>query len=107
MNDGAVRKVVRDHLLEALAEVQQQSCRDVPTMSAATVPLTDIPGFDSLCGVEAVVLLEERLGIEIEELPFTDPLDYRQLGVEEIVDFILSRYGERISVRAATVQKGA
>lgn len=89
MGDSEMHALVRGQLLEALADVQQHSCREVPPMTGDTVPLSDLPGFDSLCGVEAMVILEERLGFELKDVPFTVPGGFRELKVNEIVDAIV------------------
>lgn len=90
---------VREQLIGVLQEVQELSCREVPELSGDTVPLNDIPGFDSLCGVEAIVILEERLGIHLEDVVFVAPGTYQPLSVDELVTHIVATSSVELASR--------
>ena len=49
-------------VLDVLKEVQQISGRSWVDLSPTATPLNTLDGFDSLCSVEATVMVEERLG---------------------------------------------
>ncbi len=100
MANSEVRRRVRDELLKALADVQAQSRREVPAMDGETIPLQHLDGFDSLCGVETIVTLEERLEVTLDKIPFVAAGTYRPLKVDEIVDEIISEAGPALEQRA-------
>lgn len=52
-------------LIQILHELQELSGRSTGELTNQTRPIGDLPDFDSLNGVEATVLAEERLGVEI------------------------------------------
>lgn len=56
-------------LKEALTEIQQLSGEEDAPIDYETCPITDLPGFDSLRGVEATCLVSAKLG---KEIPTTD-----------------------------------
>lgn len=81
-------KEVMGKIIAAVKQVQEASGRPVGDISPTTRPIGDVPGFDSLNGVEASVILSESLGHEL-------PADYntfvskdgrRALSVSEITD---------------------
>ncbi len=80
MDEDQVRKVI----IDVLEEIQQQSGREKCRISGDTRPIGDLDGFDSLNAEEAVVMLSERLGREIEENPFVSRSDSRPLRVREV-----------------------
>jgi acyl carrier protein len=55
-------------------------------------PLTFIPGFDSLCGIEVTVELEEILGVQLEENVFikTEKGKTRARTLNEVSDVLLT-----------------
>lgn len=53
-------------LIAAVANIQKMSGRDETEVSADTVPLDDLPGFDSLNGVEVTVEVIEQLELPLE-----------------------------------------
>jgi len=74
---------VRGQLIEVLLDIQRQGGRQEVALTGHSIPFDVLPGFDSINGVEAEVLLSKRLGIDLKHLPFVDAED-RQLTVEEI-----------------------
>ena len=49
------------HLVETVAEVQEISGCTAEKITAETCPIKDLEGFDSLRGVEATIILAEKL----------------------------------------------
>jgi hypothetical protein len=75
---------------ESLRESQRMSGRDDDfTVTEATVPIGDLVDFDSLNGIEATQVLEERLGGPLPENLFTDETTRRPLSVGLVVDRLL------------------
>ncbi len=52
-------------LIEVLQEIQSDSGYDETPISGITCPMTDLDGFDSLLGVEAINMLANKLDVEI------------------------------------------
>ena len=91
-----IRDFVQRRLVSVLSEIQRSAGRELPPISDETIPLDHLPGFDSLNGVEASVLLSEQLGLEIEEMTFIAPQSGRRLTIREATDDVVQRYGARI-----------
>ena len=53
-------------LCEVLAEVQQSTGRPKPQITGSMCPIGGLPDFDSLNAVEATVLIEQRLGVDLD-----------------------------------------
>jgi hypothetical protein len=85
-------------LLDAIADTQRRSGREVQPITEDTIPLLDLVGFDSHNGVEVEVLLSIRLGIEIEKVPFlSGKRGSKELKVREIVSALATKYGHKPS----------
>ena len=54
---------IQQTVLEVLREVQALSGREWAGLPLTSNPFNDLDGFDSLCSVEATVMLEEKLGL--------------------------------------------
>jgi hypothetical protein len=54
---------VRERLCKAIATTLQRSGRELPEFKDTDEPLKDYDGFDSQCGLEVTVELEEVLGV--------------------------------------------
>ena len=63
----------------------------------STRPVEDVEGFDSLNGVEAIVMLSESLGVDLPEdyNPFISSDGRRALSVGEIADTLSTYIGEK------------
>jgi len=95
--DDESRRAFTQVLVESLSEAQRRSGRQVQAISEDTVPFTDLEDFDSHSGVEVEVLLSERVGFEIEDIPFCEGRrGSRQLPVSEIVNVLVKKYGTAI-----------
>ena len=62
MNRGEIKSAV----VAVLREVQESSGEAYVDLAGGDEPIGKLDGFDSLTGIEATVILEERLGCEIE-----------------------------------------
>lgn len=86
-------------VINAISEIQEMSGRECPEITGETVPIGDVPGFDSLNGLETTILIDQRLGIETPDDArlFTNDTGQRAIPVSEIaqriVDFVESREG--------------
>ena len=49
-------------VIDVLKEVQELSGRKWEGIPITGKPIGDLPGFDSLCSIEATVLVEQKLG---------------------------------------------
>lgn len=101
-----LRQRVLEALLEALALTQERSGRKAQSIDEDTIPLVELESFDSHNGVEVEVLVSERLGVEIDAIPFHKRRSgIKELSVREIVDAVLEKYGPVIpSVPPAQAQ---
>ena len=79
--DEIVRNVIR-----AVIQVQEASGRNVGRIGTDIRPLKDLEDFDSLCGVEATVLLSESVGRELPDSVFVPLAGNSLLTVNEIAD---------------------
>lgn len=82
-------------VVETVTQVQETSGRERGDIDASTRPLRDIEGFDSLCGLEATVLLSESLGVDLPDNfnPFISTEGNRALSVSEIADALITHIG--------------
>lgn len=53
-------------LCEVLAEIQQSTGRETNQIGGSSCPIGGLPEFDSLNAVEATVLVEQRLGVDLD-----------------------------------------
>ena len=82
--DDIVRQVI-----EAVTHVQETSGRSVGEIGPDTRPLKDLQDFDSLCGVEATVLLSDTVGRDLPDSVFVPQEGSRVLSINEIADRVL------------------
>lgn len=66
MGTNEVAKVLRSVISDCLS----RSGRDMPQINPDKKVIDEVPGFDSLCGLEATIDLEARLGISLEDNVF-------------------------------------
>jgi acyl carrier protein len=57
-------ETVQQAIIEVLTEIQTISGREVVPMSGATCAIGDLPGFDSLNGIEATLEISTKLGYD-------------------------------------------
>ena len=82
--DDIVRQVI-----EAVTQVQNSSGRSIGGISPDSRPFKDLQDFDSLCGLEATVLLSEAVGRDLPDSVFAPEEGSRVLSVNEIADKVL------------------
>ena len=75
-----------DIAIDAVRQIQQESMRPVAEFTAATRPLDDIEGFDSLNCVEAAVKLTEMLNVDIPDSVFIPDIGASSPTFEQIGD---------------------
>jgi acyl carrier protein len=79
-------------ILTVLEEVQALSGRTWRDLEAAAKPIGALDGFDSLCGVEATLILEERLNCSFGgSSAFVSPDGTRALSVNQIADSVIAQ----------------
>jgi acyl carrier protein len=83
------RDSVRDFLVKVIAEVQEQSGREIASFDDDTKPFSDLEGFDSLNGEEVTILLREELSFPEDVNPF-DSDNEEELTIGQIADHIAS-----------------
>ena len=85
-----------DKAIDAVKQIQQESMRPVAEFTAATRPLEDIEGFDSLNCVEAAAKLTEMLNVDIPDSVFIPDIGASSPTFEQIGDRLL----EIVNVRS-------
>jgi hypothetical protein len=96
MRRDDVRPIVRQRLVKVLTAIQRNAGREAPEITDDTIPFDHLPGFDSVNGVEAAVMLSADVSVEIDSIPFVAPADGHRMCVREIVDSICQQYGATI-----------
>ncbi len=76
-------------VIQAVTKVQETSGRSVKGIGPDTRPLKELQDFDSLCGVEATVLLSEAVGRDLPDSVFVAREGSRVLSVKEIAERVL------------------
>lgn len=86
------REEIAIHLATAIKSCLTASGRTMPSLRGDQCPLTTIEGFDSLCGIEVTVELQERLGVRLEDNIFVHSSTGRPKArtVDEIVQALSS-----------------
>lgn len=80
MNDDEFMELV----VAAVNFIQTESGREQCAVAPGLRPLKDVPGFDSLNGMEASAALSAQLGVEFGNNPFKDEQTNRALNLAEI-----------------------
>lgn len=76
-------------IIDVLSEIQTISGREVIAMSGSTCPIGQLPGFDSLNGIEVTLELSSRLGYDFEvDNLLVDDVGHRALSIGEVADRI-------------------
>ena len=88
------RREIITKIIQTVTQVQEASGRATNDIDESTRPIGGVEGFDSLCGVEATVMLAESLGIDIPDSdnPFISTDGKRALSVGAIADNLISTY---------------
>jgi len=81
------KQQIQQVLIEVLTEIQTNSGQPAIEIDEDTCPISDLPGFDSLTGIEATVELTHRLGHQMTyENIFVNSKWTRALRIREIAD---------------------
>jgi hypothetical protein len=91
MNQGEIVRMVT----AVLQETQTLSGRVWQSVDLNTRPIGQLEGFDSLCGLEATLMLEAKLGCSFEESVFVSADGTRALALREIAAAIATHVGEK------------
>ena len=74
-------------VLEVLREAQELSGREWSDLSLECKPIGALEGFDSLAAIEATVMLEQKLGCDLDlESLFVSENGKRALTIKEICE---------------------
>ena len=86
-------------VVETVTQVQDVSGRPSAGIGVSTRPVQDVEGFDSLCGVEATVMLSESLGVALPDdyNPFISDDGERALSIGEIAETLSTYVGSKAS----------
>lgn len=81
---------IRKHLVDVLKQVSDLGGHEWAGIAASKKPIGDLIGFDSLCSIEATVLIEEKLGCErlCDGSLFISEDGCNALTVQEVVERI-------------------
>jgi len=82
------RKEIFEVIKEILVQIQEISGREVPKITPKTAPIGDLPGFDSLTGLEFTIMLPSELRWN-EQNSCVSEDGTRALCVEEIIEQVL------------------
>ena len=82
------KKEIRAAVIGVVREIQEMSGRELTSVTPETRPVGDLPGFDSLNGIEGTIMLSERLGLTIplKENVFVNQEGDRALTVDEMCE---------------------
>lgn len=87
---------IRVEVIAAVTELQELSGRSANGIDAQTRPIGELPGFDSLNGVELAISISSRLGVEVDEKIILSPDQGKSPSIAVITDRIMnSCYSER------------
>ncbi len=77
-------------VIDALRHTLRMSGRDADTpITATTIPIGELPDFDSHNGIEATLAIEERIGRILPISLFVDKATGRPLSIAEVVDRLI------------------
>lgn len=90
-------EIIFKELVKAATAVQRESGRPVGSVEGTVCPIGAWAEFESINGLEVGLILEERLGVEINFNPFATedgrrPLDFRKAAVR-IHQFVEAKGG--------------
>ena len=92
MGKASTRERVLQAIAEVVRETQEASGHPTATIEGSLRPVGGLEGFDSLLGVEATILLEQKLGVKFStESVFVT--NQAASSVAEIADRVLEQMG--------------
>lgn len=86
------REELASDLTDAIKTCLTASGRTLVSIRGDQCPLTTIKGFDSLCGIEVTVDMQERLGIKLEDNIFvhTNGSGTKARTFDQVVDALVA-----------------
>ena len=88
------KESVTQQVVKAVVDVQEASGRAAGGIGAATRPIGDATGFDSLSGIEVTVALSQSLGHELpDDNLFVSEDGRRALSIAEVADNLCKTIG--------------
>jgi acyl carrier protein len=83
---------IASELINAIKECLAASGRTIGAIRGDQCPLTTIKDFDSLCGIEVTVDLQERLGVHLEDNVFvqTNSAGSKARTFDQVVDALVT-----------------
>ena len=82
------REKLFEIIVSILVQIQEMSGREIPKITPKTVPLMDLPGFDSLTGLEFTTMLPSEIWGSEQNLCISEE-GTTALCIEEIVSRIM------------------
>lgn len=78
---------VQKIIIDVLSEIQTISGRELIPMNGSTCPIGELPGFDSLNGIETTLQISEKLGYDfpVDNL-LVDDAGHRALTIREVAE---------------------
>ena len=85
------KEEIIETLIKVIKEVQQISAEEETEVKHTTIPIYDLPGFDSHRGIETLMTIQEKLDIEIGGSVnlFISKDQKKAISVSEIADRII------------------
>lgn len=82
---------VKAALIKVISQIQTNSALPCPPLDGATIPLSDVPQFDSKTGAAATAKLAKALGIDIPKSAniFVDTKTKTNLTIDETVALVI------------------
>ena len=80
---------IRSAVVAALQEAQAKSGKAYADLSGDDQPIGNLDGFDSLMGIEVTVIIEERMGCQVDRDSLFVAEDGRRAAtLQEVCDYI-------------------
>jgi len=86
------REELANEVANAIKASLTASGRTMPSIRGDQCPLTTIKGFDSLCGIEVTVDLQERFGVQLDDNIFvqTNSSGTKARTFDQVVDALVA-----------------
>lgn len=87
---GMTKSELQTAITSAIAEVEKRCGRQEPKLQGDTRPVIDLAAWDSLLGVEATLVVEEKIGKQfaLESIFVTDDEKPKARTIDEIVELL-------------------
>ena len=88
------RQEVENLLINVVSEIQKISGRDNVEVTSSSKPLLDMPGFDSLNGVEATVEVLSKLNLQLDIVSIFAN-DIGAISIGEAAEIVMSHMTQK------------